>query len=142
MDYFHLIVITTAWDKVFLIQNINLWSIITFIDAALIMPLLLEQSNGNIFQFLDFLSQYLIYVSLTPKWENNEKIHTWYLIFAYVCAACAFLFILFALCKWWCLLISLIILLTSALLSKTLKLSLTFWSKMVMFLGIYLSLII
>jgi len=131
------------WNETYPIQNLNLWSLITFLAAMFILPVLLEIGNGNMLQFLGFfVPVYLICVSLTPGWEENKKIHKWHSIFAISCAICAILFIILVLGKWWCCLIGIIIVAISALLTKTFKYATTFWLEMIMFISIYLGLII
>lgn len=134
---------SAKWNEVCPIQNMNLWSIITFVAAALLLPVLLQYSDGSAFQFLGFFTPiYLICVSLTPNWASNPKEYKYHTVFAILCALAAFLFIIFALGKWGCILGSLLVVLAASLLSKTLKSSLVFWLEMIMFLSMYLALII
>lgn len=134
---------STAWNKEFPIPNMNLWSILTFIAAVLILPVLLEISDGHLLQFLGFLTPvYLICVSLTPDWAVKPEVCKWHAIFAWLCALCALLFIVLVLGKWWCVIIALVISLGSGLITKTLKSATTFWAEMIMFIGMYLALIV
>lgn len=134
---------SAKWDTVYPIQNMNLWSILTFVAAVFLIPVLLEYSDGSMLQFLGFFTPlYLICVSFTPNWASNPKEYKYHVAFAFLCALCAFIFIIFVLGKWGCILGSIIIVLISSLLSKTLKSSLVFWLEMIMFLGMYLALII
>ena len=56
------------WDETVPMKNLNLWSIITFLAGFLLMPVLLQYSEGHILQFLGFFTPiYLMGVSLTPK---------------------------------------------------------------------------
>ena len=133
----------TEWDKTVPIKNLNLWSIITFFAGVLLLPVLLQYSEGHILQFLGFFTPiYLIGVALTPKFASDKKEFKYHTAFASLCALCAFLFIIFVLGKYGCIIASLIVVLIASTLSKTLKKSLTFWLEMVMFLSMYLALII
>lgn len=131
------------WDKTVPIKNLSLWSIITFIVGFLLMPVLLQYSEGHTLQFLGFFAPlYLIGVSLTPKWASDKNEYKYHVAFALLCALCSFLFIVFVLGKYGCIIGSIIIVLIASLSSKTLKSSLTFWLEMIMFLSMYLALII
>ena len=134
---------SSKWNETIPIQNMNLWSIITFIAAFCIMPVLLEMSDGSNFQFLGFFTPvYLIAVSLTPKWASDPNEHKYHVIFASLCALCAFLYIILTLHQIWVLVGVLLIIGIVAVLTKTYKTNLVFWLEMIMFLGMYLSLII
>ena len=131
------------WDETVPMKNLNLWSIITFLAGFLLMPVLLQYSEGHTLQFLGFFTPiYLMGVAFTPKFESDKNEFKYHATFAILCAICAFLFIIFVLGKYGCVIGSLIIVLIAAISSKTLKTSLTFWSEMVMFLSMYLALII
>ena len=134
---------SSKWNEAVPISNMNLWSIVTLVAAVLLIPVLLEISADSPIQFLGFFTPiYLICVSFTPNWQNDDKEYKYHVIFALLCAICAFLYIGLILNRWGCILGSLIIILTISILSKTLKTHLVFWLEMIMFLSMYLSLII
>lgn len=133
---------SSKWGEVLPIQNLNLWGIVTFIAAALLMPVMIELGENNILQFLGFFTPvYLMCVSFTPNWKTDKTEGKLHPIFAYACAAAAFAWILFIAHTWYVLLGTVLFVLGTALLSLTLKSAKTFWLEMVMFVGTFLSLL-
>ena len=52
--------------------KLNIWSVITFISAALMIPVLLEQAMDNIWQFLGFLAPVsLTLVAASPNYQTD-----------------------------------------------------------------------
>jgi len=133
---------SSKWGEVIPIHNMNLWGIVTFVAAALLMPVMIELGNDNVFQFLGFFTPvYLMCVSFTPNWKTDETEGKLHPIFAYSCAAAAFAWILFVVKMWPVLLGASLFVIATALLSLTLKTSKIFWLEMIMFVGTYLSLL-
>lgn len=130
------------WAEVLPVKNLNLWSIVTIVAALLLMPVLLELGENNPLQFLGFfVPVYLICVALTPNYQvdkTEKKLHP---IFAFSCAAAAFAWILLIIKTWPVLLGAVLFVTATALLSLTLKSSKVFWLEMIMFTGMYLSLL-
>ena len=61
------------WINVSGTIQLNWWSAITFITAALLIPVLLENSDGNPWQFAGFFCPALLmFVALTPEYGTNK----------------------------------------------------------------------
>lgn len=121
--------------------KISLWSIVTFVAAALLIPVLIELGEGNNFQFLGFFAPvYLIGVSLTPKWESDKHEHKYHMIFAILCAICGVAWCLFIAKTWWILLMVGLIWIVVGWMSDTLKSSLTLIGELIAFFSMYWSL--
>lgn len=121
--------------------GLPLWSVVTCLVAALLMPVLLEQGEGSALQFLGFFCPlYLIIVSLTPRWATDKRqyrVHVWG---AALCAVCGLAWIVVVKGLWLAVAGPLAVALVAALLTKTLRTSLVLWGEYVMFAGMYLSL--
>ena len=51
----------------------NIWSVITFISAALMIPVLLEAGENNPWQFLGFLAPVSLFaVAISPDYKTNK----------------------------------------------------------------------
>lgn len=62
------------WGKAVPIKNMNLWSIVLGVCAALLIPPILQATEGNPWQFLGFLSPaYLFLVVFTPNYKETKK---------------------------------------------------------------------
>lgn len=142
------------WDKKVPINNMHLWSIVTFAIAALFMPALIELGQGNPWQFLGFFSPlYLIVVVLFPltelpadaseyerkEWEKKRKIHA---IGATLCALVTTLWIVLVCKLWWVALLALFIVSCAAFATKTAKTSTVLWLEMALFVGGYAAILI
>jgi hypothetical protein len=115
-----------------------LFSATMFTMAVTLLPAWLTLSEGSTFQFLSFLCPAsLIFVGAAPKFET-ERLEKWlHPIAAIICAVCAILWLLFVGHLWWVVLISLIVFLAIALLTKTLIKSAVFWFEMIAFVATY-----
>lgn len=132
---------STKWYSV--CPSVSLWSIVTFISAALLIPILIELGENNSLQFLGFFAPvYLIAVSLTPRWESNEEEHKYHMIFAILCALCGVAWCLFVAGTWEYLLIWTLCWIYWGITTKTLKSSLTLIGELIAFSTIYVSLIV
>ena len=129
---------SSRWEKAVPMNNMNLWSIVTFVAAFLLTPGLVELGALSAWQFLGFLTPlYLIIVSLTPKWATDErqrKIHT---VFAALCALGAFTWLVLTVKNITAFIVMLVFILALGFLSGTMKSSLIFWLEMLMFLSVY-----
>lgn len=72
-------------------DGINEWSFITFLSAALMIPVLLEAAEGNPWQFLGFLAPAsLFFVAFSPNYKTDKLANT-----LHQCGAwCSVLFII------------------------------------------------
>lgn len=54
-------------------QALNWWSLDIIVSALLLMPLMLDLSDGNKWQFLGFLAPIsMLLVGFTPRWATNN----------------------------------------------------------------------
>lgn len=133
---------SSKWGEVLPIKNLNLWGLVTFVAAALLMPVMIELGNENVFQFLGFFTPvYLMCVSFTPNWKTDKTEGKLHPIFAYACAVAAFAWILFVVHTWYVLLGISLFVIATALLSLSLKSAKVFWLEMIMFASTYFSLL-
>lgn len=59
------------WGELF--PKINIWSVVTFISASLMIPVMVENAEGNPWQFLGFLAPVsLFFVALSPGYKTNK----------------------------------------------------------------------
>lgn len=134
-----------CWDEAVPIRSMHLWSIVTFVVAALFMPALIELGEGNPLQFLGFFApMYLIVVALFPltalpadasdderkKWKRKKVIHN---IGAALCSAATVSWILFVCRLWWVCLLALALVAAAAFATRTERSSLVFWLEMALF---------
>ena len=58
------------WQEFY--PKLNIWSVVTFISAFLMMPVILEQSKDNPWQFLGFLAPVsLFFVAGSPRYASE-----------------------------------------------------------------------
>lgn len=133
---------STKWKEICNFP-LNVWSLVTFIAASMLIPILLNIGENNTLQFSGFFAPaYLMFVACTPNWESNKFEHIMHSTFADICAGMGLIFIIFVTHLWYVLIISLCIMLICALLTKTLKYAYIFWLEMIMFLSIYISILL
>lgn len=124
-------------------KNLNLWQIVTFLSAMLLMPPMIESGQGNTLQFLGFATPaYLMAVGCTPNWESNKKEHIFHTAFAIICAICAFLWMALVAKVWFVIIPVAVIVAVLGYATSSIKSSITFWGEMVMFLSTYFTLLI
>ena len=115
----------------------NPWNIITFATAFMLVPVLLENSEGSPWQFAGFLCPALIlFVALTPDYAVNKLAG----IVHVVCAALGAVFsIVYILCVapkfWWVILVYVIAASIGTIIYG--KWSWNFWFEMAAYAGIY-----
>ena len=124
-----------AWHKTY--PKFNVWSAVTLVTAALLIPVLLENSEGNPWQFAGFLCPaMLLFVALTPDYGTNPlagKVHS-------ICAGLGALFsIVYILCVypslWWLLVVYVALASLGTLICG--KYYWCFWFEMAAYAGIY-----
>lgn len=131
------------WDKAVPMDNANLWSLVTFAAAALLVPVMIELGTLSALQFLGFLTPlYLMAVSLTPKWASDPTQHKFHVWFAGFCALGGILWTILVAHTLPVLIGALAIVAIVSALTKTVKSSTVFWLEMVMFLTVYCSIFI
>lgn len=129
---------SSKWGQAVPMNNMNLWSVVTFVAAFLLCPALLELGAASMWQFLGFLTPvYLITVSLTPEWQTKLDQYKVHMIAAVLCATGGLgwlIFVMHALKVLGCVFA---FIMTMALFSGTAKTSAIFWLEMFMFLSVY-----
>lgn len=130
---------SAKWGNAVPINNMNLWSIVTFVAAFLLCPAMLELATGSLLQFLGFLTPvYLIIVSLTPNWNEGGKVFAIHAIFAILCMVGSLIWSIAIMHAAKVVAIIGIFYLTIALLTGTYKTSAVFWLEMWLFVSTYL----
>lgn len=127
------------WGNAVPLNNMNLWSIVTFVAAFLLCPVMLELAAGSLLQFLGFLTPiYLIIVSFTPNWNEGGKVFAIHAIFAILCMIGSLVWSIAIMHAVKVVAIIGIFYLTIALLTGTYKTSAVFWLEMWLFSSTYL----
>ena len=123
------------WREAF--PPINIWSVVTFTTAALLIPPILEASKDNPLQAIAFFCPALIiFVAVTPDYATNPFAGIIHSACAGISALLALLFIIFIAPHLWWLPVAYIILATiGMLLSGTY--SAMFWYEMAAYATIY-----
>lgn len=128
------------WETAVPIDNANLWSIVTFAAAALLMPVMIQLASVSVLQFLGFLTPlYLIGVALTPEWYKDKKSHIFHSIFAFLSAFGGIYWCMFIMHGLYIFIAIIVVVIISALITKTLKSCGVFWLELIMFLTVYLT---
>lgn len=142
------------WDKAVPIDNMHLWSIITFVIAASFMVGMIERGDNSGWQFLGFFApMYLVVVALFPltdlppdaneydikRHKRQEIIHV---VGASLCATCTIAWVIFVAHLWWLLLVALFVVACCAYFTKTILTSTVFWLEMILFLAGYPAILI
>lgn len=128
------------WTTYKPMDNMHLWSLITFFVAALLAPAMINMAEGSSLQFLGFFAPlYLIIVSMTPEWASNDKQYRVHVIGASLCAAAAFVWLLFVQHAYLQIGIAAAFVAIMSGVSRTYKTCLTFWLEMLMFLSVYMT---
>lgn len=134
---------SSKWAEKVPIKGMNLWSIVTFTAAILLVPVLIELGVNNPWQFLGFFTPlYLILVSFTPEWQTNKSQYKVHVVGALSCAIAAFGWLIFVQHQLLTVIVVADILLLISLLTQTLKKSYVFWLEMIMFASVYISIFI
>ena len=110
--------------------------------CTFLMPCWISISEGSDFQFLSFLSAAsLLFVGFAPAFKDSDLENTVHQVSAYMCAACAIMWIILVTPYWWIILIILGIVIALAIATKTLKTSYIYWLEMVAFLSTFATLV-
>lgn len=134
---------SSKWGKAVPMNNMNLWSMVTFVAAFLLCPALLELGAASMWQFLGFLTPvYLITVSLTPGWETDRKQYVVHMIAATLCAAGGLGWLVIVMHSLKVLACVMAFVATMALFSGTAKSCWLFWAEMFMFVSVYATILL
>jgi len=133
------------WDKVVPIDNMHLWSIVTFFIAAFFMVGMIDRGQFSNWQFLGFFApMYLVVVALFPltdlppdaneydikRHKRQEIIHV---VGAALCALCTVLWLFFVVKNYWIPPTALFLVACGAYFTKTVTTSTVFWLEMALF---------
>lgn len=133
---------SSKWPEVCKLP-LNIWSVITFFAAVMLIPILIINLENNPLQFVGFLTPaYLIFVAVTPNWEKDKSEHIIHSVAAGLCAVGALVYIILIAKVWWVLLVGAGIALIGGLVTKTLKSCIVFWLEILMFLSVYITILI
>jgi hypothetical protein len=134
---------SSKWMEAVPMHNVNLWSIVTFFIAVLLMPAMIEVGEGSVVQFLGFFAPlYLLVAAFTPKWETDKKQGRIHFIGTVLCATVSIAWIIFVAHLWWVLPIGFVAAAIPAYFTKTYKTSWVFWLEMAAFTSVYLTVFI
>lgn len=128
------------WGEAVPMNNMNLWSVVTFIASFLLCPVMIQLAVGSAWQFLGFLTPvYLMAVSLTPDWYKDKKLHIIHTVAALLCVAGSSIWMILIMHALKIIAISAVLFLTTALFTGTVKSSAVFWLEMWLFVSTYLT---
>ena len=134
---------SSKWGKAVPMNNMNLWSMVTFVAAFLLCPALLELGAASMWQFLGFLTPvYLITVSLTPEWETDRRQYIVHMIAAALCAVGGLGWLVIVMRSLKVLACVMAFIATMALFSGTAKSCWLFWAEMFMFVSVYATILL
>ena len=126
------------WGDAVPIKNMNLWSIILFVCAFLLIPPILQSSEGNPLQFIGFLAPvYLFLVALTPDYKKDKKNMIIHNVGAWTCVVGIILWMLLILHMWIPLVVCMGAFLLIGLSAKNLKYAITYYLELGMFMSSY-----
>lgn len=96
--------------------------------AGFLLPAWLEISEYSDFQFTTFLAcSGLIFTGICPAFRESKHEDVFHTVSAYFAVVMAFLWVILVAKLWWIIPICVIIVLSIALISKTIKTSYTYW---------------
>ena len=131
------------WGEAVPMNNMNIWSVVTFVAAFLLCPVMLELATGSIWQFLGFLTPvYLMIVSLTPDWYTSQKIFRVHAISALLCMGGSLTWMIAIMHAIKVVAVIAIFYMTIALLTGTWKTSYIFWIEMWLFVSTYVTVLL
>lgn len=129
---------SSKWGEAVPMNNMNLWSVVTFVAAFLLCPALLELGTASMWQFLGFFTPvYLITVSLTPEWQTKLGQYRVHMVAAVLCALAGLGWLVFVMHAFKVLACVLAFIVTMALFSGTARDCAIFWAEMFMFISVY-----
>lgn len=131
------------WGEAVPMNNMNLWSIVTFVAAFLLCPVLLELTAGSALQFLSFLTPiYLIITALTPGWYADKRVFRVHAIAALLCMCGSLIWMIAIMHAIKVVAVVAIFYMTIALLTGTWKTSYIFWIEMWLFVSVYVTVLL
>jgi len=134
---------SSKWGQAVPMNNMNLWSVVTFVAAFLLCPALLELGAASMWQFLGFLTPvYLITVSLTPEWETNRGQFIVHMIAALLCAFGGLGWLTFVMHASKVMACTLAFVVTMALFSGTARTCPVFWAELFALLSVYITVLL
>jgi len=125
------------WGDAVPIKNMNLWSIVLGISAALLFPPILQATEGNPWQFVGFLAPlYLFLVIFTPDYRESKKSNILHQIGAYTSAVGMLIWMIFIMHMWVPVVALTIGFILIGFAAKNLKESLMYYLELSMFLSV------
>ena len=114
----------------------NWWTLVTILSAALLIPVLLEQSEGNPLQFTGFLAPLSLFlVGVTPDYQTNKLQNIGHQIGAW---SAVVLIIVYIIVVPKMLVVVIVLVVVGLLLSLAKKDTVMFWLEMAMYLSLYI----
>ena len=131
------------WEKEHHFTNgLNIWSVITFLTAALLIPPMLTTSAGNPLQFLCFFAPvYLFLVAFTPYYTESKVDNLIHQIGSWTCVVFILFWLIFVVHKWFVLLPVTILTLVVGLGTNTFKESVIYYLEVIMYITTYIVMI-
>lgn len=131
------------WEKEHSFTNgLNLWSLITFLSAALLIPPMLLSSVGNPWQFLCFFAPvYLFLVAFTPYYSRSKVDNLIHQIGSWTCVVFILIWLIFIVHRWFILVPVTISTMVVGFGTNTFKESLIYYLEVIMYISVYLTLI-
>lgn len=110
--------------------------------GVFLMPCWIEISEGSNFQFLSFLSAAsLLFVAFAPAFLDSKMENIIHQVSAICCAVFAMLWIILVTPYWYVILIVLTVIVTLAIVTKTIKSGYIYWLEVIAFLSTFISII-
>lgn len=126
------------WGNAVPIKNMNLWSIVLGVAAALLIPTILQSTEGNPWQFIGFLAPlYLFLVVFTPNYKKNKKANLFHQIGAYTCAVGMLVWMLALMHMWIPVVVCFALFFGIGFAAKNLKESITYYLELPLFFSTY-----
>ena len=123
------------WEK---ITKPNVWSIVTFATAFMLVPVLLDCSDGNPWQFTAFICPAsILFVALTPDYGTNKLAGIVHIIGASIGAIFSILVVVFVFPQLWWLILVYLVVATIAAFVTGFKEHWDFWYEMAAYALIY-----
>lgn len=133
----------TAYKFASINQNLKfLFTATLFLMGFTLLPAWLEISEGTTYQFMSFLAcASILFVGATPNFLD-KGIHAIHSVAAYSSAVFGLTWMFIYSPFWWVFIPILLLVVTLAILTKTIKSGLEYWLEMIAFYSIYVSLIL
>ena len=116
---------------------VNIWSVVTFLTAALLVPVILQATLGSAWQAVAFFCPaMLMFVAATPDYETSAFVHTVHALAAGTSAVLSLLFIVLMAPYLWPLVVTYLLFATAAMLIWGEETAM-FWYEMAAYALIY-----